>query len=256
MKDQDGHCFDSSVENLCAEKDFYQFSLDIEDEITGEQLDYDKAIFNDLDSQIAPVIKEIIINHDIETLNLDQILLIHKYVVYQYFRSPAIKNIAERVSGNKKAGRQIQGLNFLDTRFINDVVDAIGKLNLQITKASEGSEFIISDSPVLWSPTAEGIYFPISPELCLHYYKSNATPLDSICISYLEFLTSNRFNIAQSKDVLDRFWKSDKEDILMKCCDPCDSYWKCIIATKNHIKCLNKFKSNVYKPFISILQKP
>lgn len=57
MKDQDGKIISSSVNNLCAEKSFYSFSLDVEDENTNGTLDYDKQVFDKIDGEIAPVIK-------------------------------------------------------------------------------------------------------------------------------------------------------------------------------------------------------
>lgn len=55
MKDQKGKIIRGAVEKLCAEKEFYTFSLDIDDEDTGEKFDYDKRTFDEMDGKIAGI---------------------------------------------------------------------------------------------------------------------------------------------------------------------------------------------------------
>lgn len=250
MSDQNGKIISSTVENLCAEKEFYCFSLDIDDEDTGETLDYDKQVFDEVDRQIAPIVKKVISQHNVDMLTDSERKFIAKYIVYQYFRSPAAKNVAISLSTDQKSARQIQGLNLLDSEFIEHISDIINGLRLRIVEATEGNEFIISDSPVLWSPTADGIYFPISPNYCLCYQKSDIVPLDSICINDLELRASSRFNIAQNKDTLENIWQNTYQKHITEFCNTGNpSYWKCILKNNDSLNCIKSFKEDIYEEF-------
>jgi hypothetical protein len=237
MKDQDGKIISSSVDYLCAEKSFYSFSLDIEDENTSKTLDYDKQAFDKIDSEIAPVIQKLVEQHNIDVLNDDDRAKLATYVVYQYMRSPAVKNIAVSLTQNDKVARQIQGLNLLDGEYIQRLSEIISNFKLELIRATQGVNFIISDSPVLWSPTAEGIYFPISPDYCLFYQpldndsQSSFNLLDSICINQLEFLASVRFNIAKSEDTLQNIWDGAHQSHISNFCQSGTSYWRSILRT-------------------------
>lgn len=157
-------------------------------------------------------------------------------------------------SKNKTIARQIQGLNLLDNGFIKRVSDVINQLNLKLIKANESNKFIISDSPVLWSPTAEAIYFPISPEFCLCYQEADIAPLDSICINELEFLASIKFNIAQNKNTLENIWqKIGREHINEFCNTGNPSYWKCVLKTQDPLSCIETFKESIYEGFKGLI---
>ena len=176
--DKVGQIITNSVASFCAEREFYCFSLDIDDEKTGEKLDYDKIIFNEIDSNIAPIVKKILIQGSIDLLLENEKKELSKYVVYQYLRSPQAKNLANSLCSSERAARQIHGLALLDQDYMEQFSHIVYNLKLKLIKANEGEQFIISDSPVLWSPTAEGIHFPISPEYCLCYQKIDVLPLD------------------------------------------------------------------------------
>lgn len=259
MKDQDGKIISSSVDNLCAEKSFYSFSLDIEDENTSNTLDYDKQIFDKIDGEIAPVIKKIVEQHNIDVLNDDDRAKLATYVVYQYMRSPAVKNIAVFLAQSDKDARQIQGLNLLDEEYIKRISGIISNFKLELIRATQGVNFIISDSPVLWSPTAEGIYFPISPDYCLFYYQldndfqASVDLLDTVCINELEFLASVRFNIAKSEDTLQNIWQGTNQIYISDFCQAGTSYWRCILENKNSLHCIELFREKICEEFKALL---
>lgn len=259
MKDQDGKIISSSVDYLCAEKSFYSFSLDIEDENTSNTLDYDKQVFDKIDREIAPVIKKLVEQHNIDVLNDDDRAKLATYVVYQYMRSPAIKDIAVSLAQNDKDARQIQGLNLLDGEYIKRLSAIISNFKLELIIATQGVNFIISDSPVLWDPTAEGIYFPISPDYCLFYQQldndsqSSFNLLDSICINELEFLASVRFNIAKSKDTLQNIWQEAHQSHISNFCQSGTSYWRCILESRNSLHCIERFREKICEEFKALL---
>jgi hypothetical protein len=254
MKDQDGKIINSPVENLCAEKSFYCFSLDIEDEYTGKTLDYDKQVFDEIDGLISPIVKKIVGQGSVEILDENDRRNLAKYVTYQYMRSPAVKNIAISLTTNERDAKQIQGLNLLDKNFINRFSDILYKLRLKLIKSNEDVKYIISDSPVLWSPTAEGIYFPISPDYCLCYQKEDTDTLDSICINEIEFLASVRFNISQTDNTLNNIWQNIyQRDIDRFCGTDIPSYWKCILSKKDSSHCIEEFKDNIFEDFKGLI---
>jgi hypothetical protein len=165
-----------------------------------------------------------------------------------------MKSLAQSLSKDNKSGEQIFGLNLLDIQFIEKLADVINSLNLKIIYPTGNCNFIISDSPVLWTLTAEGIYFPISPLHCLCYHKGDSVILDSICINELEFLESVRFNIAQDQYILDNIWQQTYKQHIDKFCrmgNP--SYWKCMLTTHNRLTCIKYFKYNIYEEFFTIV---
>lgn len=251
---EDGKIINSTVKNLCAERDFYSFSLDIEDEGTDRTLDYDKKVFDEVDNQIAPIAKKIINHHSVDILTSSERENLSKYVVYQYFRSPAARGVARLLSTNETGARQTQGSNLLDNEYIKRISDIINNLILKLIKSNESNKFIISDSPVLWSPTAEAIYFPISPEFCLCYQEADIVPLDYICINELEFLASIKFNIAQNKNTLENIWQQIGREHINKFCNTGNhSYWKCVLETQNSLSCIETFKESIYKEFKGLI---
>lgn len=254
MKDKNGKIIRSSVENLCAEKSFYCFSLDIGDEDSGETFDYDKHIFDEIDGMIAPILNRIVSQGSVKSLIDAERKNLAKYVTYQYMRSPAVKNLAISLTRNEKNAKQMQGLNLLDKKYIENISDIVYKHKLELVKANRNSKYIISDSPVLWSPTGEGIYFPIHPDYCLCYQNKDADILDSICINEIEFLSSVRFNISQDEETLNNIWqKTHKEHISNYCRSDISSYWKCILNTHNSLCCIEKFKDFILEEFKMLL---
>lgn len=181
------------------------------------------------------------------------------YVVYQYMRSPAVKNIAEFLAQNDKDARKIQGLNLLDEAYIKRISGIISNFKLELIRATPGINFIISDSPVLWSPTAEVIYFPISPDYCLCYQQLNNDSqasvdlLDSTCINELELLASVRFNIAKSEDTLQNIWKKTHQSHISNFCQAGTSYWRCILEKKDSSHCIKRFREKTCEEFKALL---
>lgn len=234
IKAQNGNnkIIESNVKNLCTEKDFYCFSLDLEEENTSESFDYDKNVFDKIDSKMASITKKIVDAHSINILNNDEKKELAKYVVYQYIRSPAAKNVAVSLSTHERDARQIQGLSLLDQNWIQQVSDSIFKLKLRLLEPNKNIDFIISDSPVLWSPTGE-VYFPISPKNCLCYQATDDVPLDSLCINELEFLASVKFNIAYNKSILNDIWDNTHKSHINNFVNTgTPSFWKCILKKK------------------------
>ena len=255
LKDQDGKIIESDVANLCSEKDFYSFSLDLDDESTDKTLDYDKKIFDDIDDRMASVTKKIVDSHSIDVLDVSEKSHLAKYVVYQYIRSPAVKDIATSLTKDEKDARQIQGLTLLDKVWIQKVTNIINSFSLKLVKPTSNVDFIISDSPVLWSPTAEGIYFPISPKDCLCYQVSDSNPLDSICINELEFLTSTRFNISQKQTTLDDIWRQVYQEHINTFCQSKEpSFWKCMLSMKNSSDCILQFEDHILEEFKELIE--
>ena len=254
FKNNTPYFFQPTVENICAEKEFYTFSLDMDDKNISQDLDYDECVFKNLDSDIAPIIQKVIHHRTIDMLSKEERKTIDKYVVYQYWRVPAVRNIAENLSGNDKNARQVQAISLLlSDNFMNNVVNALEGLTLRVIESTEEVDFIISDCPVLWSPTAEGIYFPISPELCLYYSKLDTKPLDPICLNQLQFLSSVKFNIARNKETLEKILQGFHQNYLKSFSTPCDTYWKCILATHKSDLCKNLFETQTYEKFKSLL---
>jgi Protein of unknown function (DUF4238) len=255
MKDQEGKIIRSAVENLCAEKEFYTFSLDLDDEDTGEIFDYDKRTFDGMDGRIAAIAGKIISNNSTDLLTNNERENLAKYVTYQFYRSPAIRNITMPSTIGKQQIRQAHGLILLDNDFLEEFSNILIELNLKIVNPTENHEFIISDSPVLFCPTAEGIYFPISPKHCLYYYKEGTIFLDSILINELEFLGSVKFNIARSEDILKSIWNGTHENHVFDFCSTENNYyWKCILKTKDSLKCENYFRKDIHEDFERLMK--
>lgn len=135
MKDQQGKIIQNSVSNLCCEKDFYSFSLDSEDEKTGESLNYDKHIFDELDGDIATITKKLIKNNKVELLTNEDKENIAKYITYQYFRSLAVNTVAESLCQDQTKAKQVMGLNLLDVDFIEKVANILRKLKLTLLRS-------------------------------------------------------------------------------------------------------------------------
>lgn len=189
-------------------------------------------------------------HNSINLLTEDERENLARYVAYQHYRSPAVRNSTMPLPIKEKYVRQAHGLILIDNFFFDNLSNALVKLNLKIIHANKDHEFIISDSPVLWSPTAEGIYFPISPKHCLCYYRENTVFLDSILINELEFLVSVKFNIAHNEDILESIWKNKYKKHIDDFRNTKDhSYWNCILNIKNSSICQKYFKENMYKEF-------
>ena len=228
-KDDKGRIFPSNVDNLLCEKDFYTFSWDIDDESTDENYDYDKKAFNKLDSDIAPIIKGIVEQGSIDRIKTQQRETLSKFVAYQYARLPAIQKLARDLSRHERDAKQLQGLNLLDKGFMNQFVKTISERDLMLLKLTDDAECIISDSPVLWF-LHDNIYFPISPNYCLCYKKSDVIVLDSKCINKLEYLVSFRFNIAKNENVLSSVYGNEYDSHLREVCNMLPrSHWTNIL---------------------------
>lgn len=254
LKDGKGEIRKSAVENLCAEKDFYCFSLEISNRDTRKNhIDYDRKLFDKVDGMIAPILRGIVSQGSINHLTEHEKKSLAKYVVYQYMRSPAAKDIATSLS-NEKTARQLQGWSLLDEEFIERVSNMLCNHKLKLLRAESSSPYIISDSPVLWSSTGEGIYFPISPDCCVCYQKKDVDVLDSICVNEIEFLASVRFNISRSKETLKGIWQeSHRQHIKSYCESGSFSYWKCILSCRDSSHCIKEFVNSFLEEIRTLL---
>ncbi len=106
----------------------------------------------------------------------------------------------------------------------------------------------------LLDPTGEGIYFPISPNICLVYHHpiyDVVNCLDSICINELQLLAATQFVIAKSKSVLQKIDESYHRNHIeqkLKISEN-NSYWKCILQKKDHTTCiLEQNRDKIIKP--------
>lgn len=233
-----------NVKNLCQERNFYTVLVEKSDDPKiVERINYDIELFQKLDREIAPILKKIIKNEDTKSIDLEERNRLIIYTAYQCYRTKAAKNIIEKFWNDKNL-IDLAHARFL-TEDINLVINTLSNYQLDIIKPITGDEFVISDSPVLWDATGEGIYFPISPNICLHFHLEKydiENRLDSICINDLQFLLSVTHTISQSMNVLNKIKNNEhKKHIIKFYSSGRDSYWKCILKTKNSGQCLLKF---------------
>ena len=243
-----------NVESICKENGYYRFDIKKEDK-SIKRIDYDKEVFQQIDNDIAPVIRKIIEDGTITNLQVEEKKTLVRYTAYQYVRVPAIRNIANSILNDEQEARRIHAEALRNNEFVvSTFEDILMNLKLDTIKPIVGDEFIISDTAVLQDPTGEGIYFPISPDICLIYYHPNydiTNCLDSICINELQFLASTQFVIAKSELVLDKIKKEQHKnhiDQILKNSEN-NSYWKCVLKKKNPKLCLvEQNRNNILKP--------
>ena len=243
-----------NVKNICQENGYYTFDIESEDEPL-KRIDYDEEVFQKIDWDIASVIRKIIQHGTITNLQVEEKKILVRYTVYQYLRVPAIRNIANSTFNDEQQAKTAHAEALTNNEFIISKLENIFmNLKLDTIKPMVRDEFIISDAPVLADPTGEGIYFPISPDICLVYYHPNnniLNCLDSICINELQFLAATQFVVAKSKLILDHIKKGQHknhiEQILKNSKN--NSYWKCILEKKNSILCLlYQDRDNILEP--------
>ena len=242
------------VDDICKENGYYTFDTESQDEPL-KKIDYDIAVFQQIDSNIAPIIRKIIEDGTITNLEAEEIKTLVRYTTYQYLRVPAIRNIPKSILNDEQEARKIQAEALTNPNFVfSSLEDILMSFRLETIKPIVGDEFIISDAPVLQDPTGEGIYFPISPDICLVYYHPNydiANCLDSICINEIQFLAATQFVIAKSELTLHNIKNSHHkihiEQILNFSKN--NSYWKCMLEKKNFEICLlEQNRDNILEP--------
>lgn len=237
-----------NVKNLCQERNFYTVLVEKSDDPKiVERINYDIELFQKLDREIAPILKKIIKNEDTKSIDLEERNRLIIYTAYQCYRTKAAKNIIEQFWNDKNL-IDLAHARFL-TEDINLVINTLSNYQLDIIKPITGDEFVISDSPVLWYATGEGIYFPISPNICLYFHDKKYdldNQLDSICINDLQLLVSVKHTIARSESVLNKIKNNEYQEHIAKFYKSGrDSYWKCILKTKNSDKCLSIFADKI-----------
>jgi|GEM_PF-2913921 len=255
LKEQDGMpIMTSNVKNICQEKGYYRFDIESEDE-PFKRVDYDIEVFKKLDNNIAPVIRKIIEDGTITNLEAEEMKTLVKYTIYQYLRSPSIRDIAKSIFNDEQEVKRAHAEALRKPAFGSSLLEEI-LMNLKLGTINPivGDEFVISDAPVLLDPTGEGIYFPISPHICLVYYHKNydiANGLDSICINKIQFLAATQFVIAKSELILEQIknchHKNHIEQILKNYEN--NYYWKCILEEKGFEICfLEQERNNILEP--------
>ena len=243
----------SNVKDIACEKDYYNKN----DSVKTNETDYD-SFFDSLDSDIAPIICKIINNQNIDCIDAGEREFLDKFTACQYLRTPAIRKIAETLNCTDKdkireyhaqaitgSGSEISILESLATVF--------NKLQISLVEAHDDNQFIIGDSPVLHDPTANGIYFPISPKYCLFYHKGNNNPLNVVCINRLIFLASENYIYGNTRKDLENVSNNLYGHQIDTFCTSQDSYWKCILAYTDPSYCINLFKNDIYEPLAKLL---
>ena len=258
--------FASDIIDTAAERDYYNKKES--SKLPSD--DYD-AIFDKLDNDIAPILQKIIAESNITCIDKTEREHLDKFTASQYLRTPAIRGITKRFnSEDKDEAREFHSRTLIDPNekanifaFLNSVFNG---LELSLIKSDNDNQFIIGDSPVLFDPTAHGIFFPINPDYCLHYYHGEPIPLPSMCINRLEFLGADSHVYAKTEkslnDVLDNI-KNNAIDDFCKLQNQ-NSYWQCILTNSKywqcndiHINpfdiCIKKFANAIYKPLADCL---
>ncbi|MBW4565790.1 MAG: DUF4238 domain-containing protein [Mojavia pulchra JT2-VF2] len=243
-----------NVESICKENGYYRFDIEREDN-SIRRIDYDLEVFQQIDNDIAPVIRKIIEDGTITNLEIEEKKTLVRYTVYQYLRVPPIRNIANSILSDEEEAKKAHAEALINPEFVfSSLEDILRNLKLDTIKPIVGDEFLISDAAVLLDPTGEGIYFPISPDICLVYYHPNygiANSIDSICINELQFLAATQFVIAKSELVLDKIKKSQHKKHIQNVLRNSEnnSYWKCILDKKSFEKCfLEQNRNNILDP--------
>lgn len=114
------------------------------------------------------------------------------------------------------------------------------RLDIITTKEDE-PEFIIGDSPVLYDATGYGIYVPINPTKCLWFHcQESETPLRSRYLNDLQLFASTHHVIARNRETLKNILTNPVLSGELEELD--NSYWKCILETKNSSQCIGKYK--------------
>jgi hypothetical protein len=235
-----------NVKNLCQERNFYTVLMEKSDDPKiVERINYDIELFQEMDREIAPILKKIIKNEDIKSINLEERDKLIMYTVYQNYRTRAAKNIAAQFWNDKNLIDQAHAGFLKDYNTMISVANILHNYQLDIINPILEDEFVISDSPVLWVATGEGIYFPISPNICLYYHNKKydlENCLDSICINDLQFRASVKHTISQSESILKKIKNNEYKDHIVKFFKSGKpSYWKCILETNSSDKCISKF---------------
>ncbi|BAZ47990.1 hypothetical protein NIES4103_05950 [Nostoc sp. NIES-4103] len=235
-----------NVKKLCQERGFYEKSATSSNNTQIGKINYDISAFDKLDSEIAPIFIKIIQNDDLQNLDSNESSKLIEYTVYQYLRVKSVRNIGHQFWDNEEDIRDGHAEILTDKQFITDVINILSNYQLDIIKPISGDEFVISDSPVLWDATGEGIYFPINPNICLYYHHKKYgldNRLDSICINELQFSASVKHTIARSESVLHKLKNNEHKDHIVNFCQSGrPSYWKCILQTRNFEECKIRFK--------------
>ncbi|OBQ34032.1 MAG: hypothetical protein AN487_19080 [Anabaena sp. CRKS33] len=235
-----------NVKNLCQERNFYTVLMEKSDDPKiVERINYDIELFQEMDREIAPILKKIIKNEDIKSINLEERDKLIMYTVYQNYRTRSAKNIAAQFWNDKNLIDQAHAGFLKDYNTMISVANILHNYQLDIINPILEDEFVISDSPVLWVATGEGIYFPISPNICLYYHNKKydlENCLDSICINDLQFRASVKHTISQSESILKKIKNNEYKDHIVKFFKSGKpSYWKCILETNSSDKCISKF---------------
>lgn len=239
-----------NIKKLCQERDFYTINIQItEDSQKFEKINYDIELFEKLDSEIAPIIQNIIANRELRSLTSDELDKLIIYTAYQYFRVDSVRKIGNQFWDNEEDIRLAHAGILKEPGLVNRVANILSNYQLDIINPILGDEFVISDSPVLWDTTGEGIYFPLNPNICLYYHDEKYgldNCLNSICINDLLFRASVKHTIARSEQVLSKIKNNVyQKNIAQFCQFGKPSYWKCVLETNDRNKCLAQFEDQM-----------
>lgn len=229
--------FSTHISKVCSTENYLYTALK----------DFD-IIFNKIDGDTPTVLGKILSN-GVQTLNTDEKDKLFELVGYQYIRSRASREIAQEVvdvfanpsiseQDKKELIKTVQG-NLL-TKVVN-LKKFLQSLKIDVLERQLNEvDFVIGDSPVLYDATGYGIYMPISSDKCLWFHCNESTdPLRVPYINELQFLSAVNHVVSSTeltlRNIVDNPIKAQDIDTLN------DSYWKCILLTKNSSDCINKY---------------
>lgn len=242
-----------NIKKICSEFDY----------LSTKSKNFDNE-FAKIDNEAPLVINKILsFNSSNELCEADKEVLA-QFAAYQYVRGQASRQIATQVFDNyfNYAGindflelifpsitvlkkpeeyiKEMQGNCLLE---VNKLISFFNSLVLNVVIKEDGPhEFVIGDSPVLYDATGYGIYVPISPNKCLWFHHQEiATPLQSQYLNELQFLASTRHLIAHNQESLNYIFSNSVTSTEIEQLE--DSYWKCILETKNSKYCIKKYSS-------------
>ena len=171
----------------------------------------------------------------ISSIDVDKKEQIIKYMAYQVIRCKGVRGIA------KTKEIHVDAFDVLI-----DIMEFLGALEFDlITKRDSDPDFVIGDSPILYDPTGFGVYFPVSPQHCfwLHISQSK-TPLKPIYINELQYLSAVDHIGAYRKDTLQNILDNPVTESELN--DLEDSYWKCVLITKNPDYCRSQHTNSIH----------
>jgi hypothetical protein len=241
--------FSRHISEVCSTENYLRTAL----------RDFDTT-FNQIDGD-TPIVLGKILTGGVQTLDLCEKDKLFELVGYQYIRSLPSRDIAQGVIDNfvdpsisekdkKELIKTVQGNLLSKVVNLKKFLQAL-KLDVVSRNVNE-VDFVIGDCPVLYDATGYGIYMPISSDKCLWFHCNESTaPLTVSYINELQFLSAVNHVVASTeltlRNIVDNPVKVEEIEDLN------DSYWKCILQTKNSGYCINKYMDLINENRINFL---